>query len=272
VNELELKTFLDQQANYYNSPAFVPHDPVSIPRRFSLLQDIEIMGFLAATLAWGQRVTIIQNCERLIEMMGGEPYQFMLHPDKASLKAMSSFVHRTFNGIDLQYFIRFFHSFYREHYSLESAFSRYISEVDLHVGPALSGFHKLFFSMKDAPSRTRKHVATPERKSACKRLNMFLRWMVRKDNKGVDFGLWQSIKTAQLVCPCDVHVNRIATELGLIAKPKSDWQTALELTSKLRDFDPQDPVKYDFALFGLGAFAKSPMKGHQQSLALQADT
>lgn len=268
MNELELKTFLDQQADYFNSPAFIPHDPISIPHRFSLLQDIEIMGFLAATLAWGQRVTIIKNCEHLIELMGGEPYQFVLQPDKASVNAMAGFAHRTFNAVDLRYFIQFFHSFYQEHQSLETAFSRFMSEDDLHVGPALSGFHRLFFSLEKAPSRTRKHVATPERKSACKRLNMFLRWMVRKDNKGVDFGLWQSINMAQLICPCDVHVNRVATELKLIAKPKSDWNTALELTAKLREFDPQDPVKYDFALFGLGAFAKYPMKGQEQSLDL----
>ncbi len=259
MNKPALKAFLDEQVNHYNHPAFISHDPISIPHRFTLLQDIEIMGFLAATLAWGQRSTIIQNCSRLIEWMGGEPYAFVLKPDKAGLKLMENFVHRTFNSHDLLYFLEFFQWYYQRHESLENAFSRFISPEHEHVGQALFGFHDLFFSLPNSPQRTRKHVATPDRKSACKRLNMFLRWMVRKDNKGVDFGLWHSIEMKQLICPCDVHVCRVATELGLMSKPKSDWQTALTLTQKLKQFDPLDPVKYDFALFGIGAFAKNPM-------------
>jgi len=262
VNEYPLKSFLDEQVIIFNHRSFIAHDPICIPHQFSKLQDIEIMGFMASTLAWGQRTTIIKNCNKLIELMDGEPYHFIINPDQAALKAMVSFAHRTFNGVDLLYFISFFNQYYKEHNSLESAFSRHLSDHDLHVGPSISGFHKTFFSLKNAPARTQKHVATPDRKSACKRLNMFLRWMVRKDNNGVDFGLWTSISMSQLICPLDVHVSKVAYQLGLINTSRSDWRTALELTAILRQFDPIDPAKYDFALFGLGAFSKKPMEAN----------
>lgn len=250
-NTQSLKAFLDEYVDKFNRPDFIPNDPVSIPHRFSLPQDIEIMGLLAATLAWGQRITIIKKCEQLIAYMGGQPYEFILHHSEPELRQFERFVHRTFNSTDLLYFIRFFRHWYEQNDTLETLFA-YGIEQENGITNGLVHFHNTFFSLPDAPMRTRKHVATPVRKSACKRLNMFLRWMVRKDNKGVDFGIWHSIQPAALICPCDVHVERVARKLGLIKRKQSDWQTALELTHNLSIFDASDPVKYDFALFGLG--------------------
>lgn len=256
ANLEELKNFLDEKVEAYNQPAFIPDDPVSIPHLFSKKQDIEISGFWAAVLAWGQRKTIIKKCKELFSLMGGTPHDFMLHHQEEDLKPFLSFKHRTFNATDTLYFIEFLSWYYRRHDSLETAFASQMKPEDVHVGEGLKGFHSLFFSLPDAPQRTRKHVATPARKAACKRLNMFLRWMVRKDAKGVDFGIWKEIKPAQLVCPTDVHVDRVGRKLGLISRKQTDWLTALELTEQLKQFDPQDPVKYDFALFGLGVEEK----------------
>lgn len=253
---LELKAFLDEKVEVYNQPGFIADDPVSIPHLFSKKQDIEISGFWAAVLAWGQRKTIIRKCRELFELMDNAPHDFLLNHQEEDLKPFLSFRHRTFNATDTLYFIEFLSWYYRQHSSLETAFSRFLKATDEHVGPGLIGFHELFFSLPDAPARTRKHIATPARKAACKRLVMFLRWMVRKDQKGVDFGLWEEIKPSQLVCPCDVHVDRVARRLGLISRKQTDWQTALELTDRLKEFDPEDPVKYDFALFGLGVEEK----------------
>ena len=253
---LELKAFLDEKVEVYNQPGFIADDPVSIPHLFSKKQDIEISGFWAAVLAWGQRKTIIRKCRELFELMDNAPHDFLLNHQEEDLKPFLSFRHRTFNATDTLYFIEFLSWYYRQHSSLETAFSRFLKANDEHVGPGLIGFHELFFSLPDAPARTRKHIATPARKAACKRLVMFLRWMVRKDQKGVDFGLWEEIKPSQLVCPCDVHVDRVARRLGLISRKQTDWQTALELTDRLKEFDPEDPVKYDFALFGLGVEEK----------------
>ena len=236
----------------YNQPAFIAPDPVSIPHRFSQLQDIEIMGFWAATLAWGQRKTILNNCADLIRRMDGAPYDFVRNHQESDLTRFLGFKHRTFNDTDALYFLHFFRWFYTENSSLETAFSQHLHPDDQTVERALVGFHELFTGLPDFPLRTRKHVATPARKSSCKRLNMFLRWMVRRDDHGVDFGLWHRIRPDQLVCPCDVHVERVARHLGLIRRKQTDWQTALELTDALRQLDPTDPVKYDFALFGLG--------------------
>lgn len=248
----DLKSFLDEKYEEYNQPGFIPDDPVSIPHLFSKKQDIEIMGFWAAVLAWGKRTTIISKCRELTALMDHAPHEFILHHEEQDLKRFLNFKHRTFNSTDTLYFIEFFRSFYSQHDSLEEAFW----EKDLahapDVGPLLASFHHLFFSLPDYPERTRKHIATPERNSACKRLNMFLRWMVRKDGRGVDFGIWEKIRPAQLVCPCDVHVERVARKLGLIQRRQTDWLTAVELTANLRKLDPEDPVKYDFALFGLG--------------------
>lgn len=248
--EKELKSLLDEKVLQYNQPGFIEHDPVSIPHMFSKRQDIEIAGFFAATLAWGQRITIINNCRKLLHWMDDDPHQFILHHSENDLKPFLEFRHRTFNGTDALYFIAFLKWFYSNHQSLEETFIA--DEHDLTIEKGLINFRNLFFSLKDYPPRTKKHVATPERKSACKRLNMYLRWMVRSDTNGVDFGIWKNIKPSQLVCPCDVHVERVARRLKLITRKQVDWQTALELTNNLRKLDQNDPVRYDFALFGLG--------------------
>lgn len=251
----QLKAFLDTKAAYYNTPDFIASDPITIPRRFTKLQDIEIAGLFAAVLAWGNRTTIINKCTELMTLMDNAPYDFIKdHSPRERIKFMQ-FAHRTFNGTDLLYFIEFLQHYYTNVTSLEFAFSGHLSPADETIEKGLIGFHKIFFSLEH-PERTRKHISTPARNSACKRLNMYLRWMVRKDENGVDFGLWKHISPSQLVCPVDIHVGRVATRLGLISAAKSDWNTALELTEKLRELDPNDPAKYDFALFGLGVIEK----------------
>lgn len=249
----DLKLFLDEKVEQYNCPRFIEHDPISIPHQFTRKQDIEIAGLLAATLAWGQRVTIINNCQRIMDAMDQSPHDFLVNHRPTDLKRFEKFVHRTFNATDLLYFIHRLSHFYRKHDTLEDAFFLN-SAGDVESG--LIHFHNLFFSLPGAPQRTRKHVATPERKSACKRLNMFLRWMIRDDKKGVDFGLWKKIRPAQLICPLDVHVGRVALKLKLMKRDQADWQAAVELTNALRKMDSVDPVKYDFALFGLGVEEK----------------
>ncbi|MDN5201405.1 TIGR02757 family protein [Fulvivirgaceae bacterium BMA10] len=251
-----LKEYLDSKVEEFNEPGFIPYDPVSIPHQYRKKQDIEISGFIAATLAWGQRKTIINKCKELFAYMDNAPYDFILNHKEKDLKRFLDFKHRTFNTTDTLYFIKFFQQFYQRNDSLEKAFIAGLNETDDNVESALIHFHRLFFNLPEAPGRTRKHVATPARKSACKRINMFLRWMVRKDSKGVDFGLWDSIKPRQLVCPCDVHVDKVARKLGLITRKQTDWLTAVELTNNLRMLDPVDPVKYDFALFGVGVVEK----------------
>lgn len=251
-NFADLKDFLDQKVERYNQPAFIGPDPISIPHAYSLQQDIEITGFWASMLAWGQRVTIINKCNELFALMDNQPYDFILNHTDNDLKPLLKFKHRTFNDIDTLYFIAFFKDFYQKHDSLEAAFLTGLRSGDEHIGNALIHFHGQFFALPDAPQRTRKHIATPSRKSACKRINMFLRWMVRQDKKGVDFGIWKKINPSQLICPCDLHVERVGRKLGLIQRKQMDWRTALELTENLRQFDANDPVKYDFALFGLG--------------------
>lgn len=248
----DLKAFLEKYHDKYNRPGFIQDDPIGIPHRFSKLQDIEITAFWAATIAWGQRKTIIQNANRLVELMDGAPYDFVLNHTEEDRRRFVAFKHRTFQYTDTLYFLEFFQQYYRQHHGLEDAFARHLSPADEHTGPAIAGFHELFFDSPLAPGRTRKHVATPARNSRCKRINMFLRWMVRRDDRGVDFGLWNRIRPAQLLMPLDVHVERVARRLGLLTRPAADWKAVLELTEALRQFDPEDPVKYDFALFGLG--------------------
>jgi len=248
---MEMKPFLDEKVSQYNCPAFIEADPISIPHRFTKLQDIEIAGLFAATLAWGQRVTIIRKCTELMAVMDNDPHSFVLNHSESDLRALEHFKHRTFNLTDTLYFVAFLRWFYAHHDSLEEAFMVNESTDNVHDG--LVRFHNLFFSLPAYPERTRKHVATPERGSTCKRLNMYLRWMVRRDDQGVDFGLWQRISTSKLICPCDVHVDRVARKLRLIRRKQTDWQTAVELTHALRLLDPADPVKYDFALFGIGS-------------------
>lgn len=247
-----LKGYLDELVLRYNRPEFIPEDPVSIPHAFRKPQDIEIAGFWASILAWGNRRTIINKCQELFALMGGTPHDFVLNHSEQDLKALMKFKHRTFNDIDTLYFISFFKAHYQQYDSLETAFLKGFSSKDSTIENSLNGFYAYFFSLEDAPQRTRKHIASPARKSACKRINMFLRWMVRQDHAGVDFGLWKSIHPKQLICPCDLHVVRVARQLNLITRKPTDWRLALELTEQLRGFDPQDPVKYDFALFGLG--------------------
>lgn len=252
-----LKDFLDEKHHKFNRPDFIPHDPISIPHQFSKKQDIEIMGLWAAILAWGQRKTIISKCNELVKMMDGNPHDFILNHSDEDLKPFLNFKHRTFNDLDALYFISFFKQFFQEHDSLEEAFLLPNQEEEVSVERNLSQFHDTFFKLPIAPERTKKHIATPARNSACKRICMFLRWMVRQDNNGVDFGIWKNLKPSQLVCPCDVHVDRVARNLGLISRPKTDWKTALELTENLKKFDQNDPIKYDFALFGIGIESKS---------------
>lgn len=241
---------LEEKYRQYNTSGFIPNDPVSIPHLFTIKQDIEIMGFWAAILAWGQRKTIISKSRELITLMDGAPYDFVKNHEENDLKRFLAFKHRTFNSTDTLYFLHFFQQYYRQHDSLEDAFL--IPDASFSTEKSLISFHHYFCSLDYFPERTRKHIATPARKSACKRLNMFLRWMVRKDEQGVDFGIWNRIAPSDLICPCDVHVDRIGRLLGLISQSKTSWQTAAELTASLKLLDPLDPVKYDFALFGLG--------------------
>ena len=251
LSKSELKQLLDQKVEVYNQINFIINDPVSIPHLFTKKQDIEIAGFWAAVLSWGQRVTIINKSKELFNLMDNSPHDFIMNHQEHELKRFEHFKHRTFNPTDALYFIEFFRQYYQKHTSLEDAFIQGMTEKsDMEKG--LINFHHLFFSLSEFPARTRKHVATPERNSACKRLNMFLRWMVRKDDNGVDFGLWQKLKPAQLICPCDLHVIRVAGKLGLINKKQNGWSTAKELTANLRKYDLEDPVKYDYALFGMG--------------------
>jgi uncharacterized protein (TIGR02757 family) len=247
---LALKPFLDEKSDQYNRPGFIDSDPVSIPHRFRKKQDIEIAGLFAATLAWGQRKTIINKCTELMSLMDNDPHAFVVNHRERDLRVFEHFKHRTFNLTDTLYFVSFLQWFYQHHESLEEAFWIDADAEDIYGG--LVRFYNLFFSLPGYPARTRKHVATPERKSTCKRLNMYLRWMVRSDDRGVDFGIWRRISPAQLICPCDVHVDRVARHLKLIKRKQTDWLTAVELTRNLRLLDPGDPSKYDFALFGLG--------------------
>ena len=255
MDHSELKDLLDEKVALYNNPAFIENDPISIPHLFQKKQDIEIAGFWTAVLAWGQRRTIINKCRELFAMMDFAPHDFVLNHSENDLKRLESFKHRTFNATDTLYFIHFFKQYYREHDSLENAFTP-TNTIQTDIKSRLIHFHQQFFALEDFPARTKKHIPTPERKSACKRINMFLRWMVRKDDKGVDFGLWNNINSSELICPCDLHVDRVARSLGLITRKQTDWLTAIELTDNLRRLDPDDPVKYDFALFGLGVIER----------------
>ncbi len=247
-----VKLLLDAKLAQYNQPGFIETDPIGIPHRYTQKQDVEIMGFFAAVLAWGQRKTIINKCLELERLFQGKPYEFILHHGDDDLKPLVHFKHRTYNATDLLYFVAFLKYHYSQNASLETAFSRHLTPADSHVGKALAGFHADFFSLEDAPHRTKKHIPTPLRGSSCKRLNMYLRWMVRQDDKGVDFGIWTAIKPSQLLCPLDVHVERVARKLGLITQKQTNFNAVLELTANLKRMDANDPVKYDLALFGMG--------------------
>jgi uncharacterized protein (TIGR02757 family) len=251
-----IKDFLNKKVDEYNQPFFIVDDPVSVPHLFTKKQDIEIAGLFAALFAWGNRTTIIQKSRELLSLMDNSPYDFITNAPETSLKKLMHFKHRTFTPTDLLYFMEFLRHHYQQSDSLETAFTKGMSSSDKDIEGALRYFHHYFFSLEDAPPRTRKHIATPEKKSTCKRLNMYLRWMVRRDNGGVDFGIWQNISPSQLICPIDLHVARVAKRLNLLQRKQIDWQAALELTAFLRTLDKNDPSKYDFALFGLGVMEK----------------
>ena len=252
----QLAGFLNRKVEEFNQPSFIGHDPISIPHLFTCRQDVEIAAFFAAIFAWGNRAVILNKCRELLAIMHHAPYDFVRQHQPKDLQPLLTFKHRTFNATDVLYFIEFLQFHYAAHNSLEAAFLHGFSTEDDSTEKALDGFHRYVFSMEHAPARTRKHIGSPANKSTCKRMSMFLRWMVRKDSRGVDFGLWQCISPAQLICPLDVHVARVARGLGLLLRPQNDWQAALELTHNLRLLDRDDPVKYDFALFGTGVNEK----------------
>lgn len=245
---LSLKNFLEEKTEQYNTPAFITNDPISIPHSFTLEQDKEIMGFFAAIFAWGQRKTIINKCRELADRMDNSPYDFILNHGESDLRRLIGFKHRTFNDTDLLYCVHFMKQHYTQYDSFEDAF---FSTDNTDIEDALNYFRQYFFSLPDSPRHTLKHIPSPVQKSACKRLNLYLRWMVRKDDKGVDFGLWKKISPKELIVPLDVHVERTAHKLGLLYRNKADWMSALELTNNLKLLDADDPTKYDFALFGI---------------------
>ncbi|HPF10303.1 MAG TPA: TIGR02757 family protein [Flavobacteriaceae bacterium] len=245
----ELKDFLDEKVLQYNQPNFIENDPIQIPHRFTQKEDIEIAGFLTATIAWGNRKSIINNATRILQLMDHAPYDFVMHHSKADLEACATFVHRTFNGEDLKYFIKALQNLYNSYENLESVFAQHATASSLQL--AIHEFKKQFFELPH-PLRTQKHISDPMKQSAAKRINMFLRWMVRNDTAGVDFGLWKSLRPAQLSCPLDVHTGNVGRKLNLLRRKQNDAKALKELDASLRKMDPKDPVKYDFALFGLG--------------------
>ena len=252
----KIKKEFDSMVDLHNRPVFIKDDPILIPRLFSKKQDIEIAGFFAAIFSWGNRTTIINKSRELMQLMDNAPHVFCMQATPKQLKRLLHFKHRTFNATDLLYFIEFFKFHYSNNDSLETAFTKGMNKKDKTVEKGLVGFYDYFFSLPHISERTRKHIASPEKNSSCKRLNMFLRWMVRNDNKGVDLGIWKNILPSQLICPVDVHVARVAQRFGLLQRKPIDWQAALELTDYLRTLDAADPVKYDFALFGTGVMEK----------------
>ena len=246
-----LKDFLDEKAAAYEQKYFLDQDPIQIPHQFQLKEDIEIAGFLVATIAWGNRVSILKSGRKMMHLMGNDPYNFIISHSVKDLKGLNSFVHRTFNGGDLIYFVKALRNIYLNHGGLEAAFST--NPKGLRMDQNIHFFKQYFFEL-DHQKRTEKHVSDPLRGSAAKRLNMYLRWMVRPATKAVDFGIWDRLNPSQLSCPLDVHSGNVARSLGLLKRKQNDHQALVELDEKLRSFDPQDPVKYDYALFGLGVY------------------
>ena len=251
----EIRELLEKKASTYNHPSFIETDPISIPHLFSRREDIEIAGFLVATISWGQRPVILKNGLLLMQLLDHAPYQFIIGFKDKDLLPFRTFTHRTFNGIDCISFLKALKHIYLTFPTLENAFVDDLNVANQGLDTKISNFHRHFFSIAHQ-SRTEKHLSDPFRNSACKRLNMFLRWMVRKDKNGVDFGIWNTIHPSELMLPLDVHTGRVARSLGLLKRQQDDWKAVLEVTAKLRQFDNQDPVKYDYALFGLGVFEK----------------
>lgn len=253
MNPSELKSFLDEKVLLYNNPKFIESDPIQIPHGFSLKEDIEIAGFLTATIAWGNRKMIISNAKKLMDNMGNSPYDFVMEHKPQDLEKLSTFVHRTFNSDDCITFLKALQHIYKNHQGLETVFTK--TQGDFSMQNSISEFKKIFFET-DHLQRTTKHISDPNKGSAAKRINMFLRWMVRQDKAGVDFGIWKDIAPGKLSCPLDVHSGNVARKLGLLSRKQNDGKALNELDSSLQNLDAVDPVKYDFALFGLGVFEK----------------
>ena len=253
MTESELKSFLEEKVLQYNNPNFIESDPIQIPHGYSLKEDIEISGFLAATIAWGNRKMINSNALKMMELMGNAPFDFVMSHTPADLDRLNAFVHRTFNGQDFTTFIKGLQHIYKNHGGLEQVFAK--NSLDGNLQNSIHHFKTAFFEIEHE-HRTQKHISDPLKNSAAKRINMYLRWMIRDDNRGVDFGIWKSISPALLSCPLDVHSGNIARKLGLVQRTQNDGKAVAELDSKLRLFDAEDPSKYDFALFGLGVFEK----------------
>nr|WP_315133347.1 TIGR02757 family protein [uncultured Flavobacterium sp.] len=251
MNSSELKSFLDEKVLQYNTLDFIESDPVQIPHLFSQKEDIEIAGFLSATIAWGNRKMIIKNSHRMMDLMGNAPYDFVMSHSETDLERLENFVHRTFNGQDFTSFIKSLQHIYKNHNGLEAVFS--VNKEAHSMQKSIHEFKKIFFEIPHQ-YRTQKHISDPLNNSAAKRINMYLRWMIRQDNKGVDLGIWKNISPALLSCPLDVHSGNVARKLGILTRKQNDGKTLAELDLKLREFDAEDPVKYDFALFGLGVF------------------
>jgi len=252
----EIKELLDEKYLQYNNPEFIETDPICIPHQFSLKENIEISAFLTATIAWGNRKSIIKNAGNLMSLLDNDPYGFIMNANDKDFQVLNPFCHRTFCGIDAEYFIRSLSNIYREHGGLETIFSEeYKLKGD--IKSSMIRLREVFFELKH-PVRTEKHVSNVAKGSSAKRLNMFLRWMIRKDDHKVDFGLWRHIPPSVLHIPLDVHSGNVARNLGLLKRKQNDWKSVTELTAILRSFDPIDPVKYDFALFGMGIFEGKP--------------
>lgn len=251
MNQKELKEFLDEKVIKYNNPKFIESDPIQIPHQFSLKEDIEISGFLTSIIAWGNRKMIIRNATKMMELLGNSPYDFVMNYKSNNLNYFDGFVHRTFNSTDFEYFIIGLQHIYKNYGGLEKVFSK--NSTAISTQPAIHKLKNIFFE-KPHLQRTEKHISDPLKGSAAKRINMFLRWMIRNDNAGVDFGIWKTLSSAQLSCPLDVHSGNVARKLGLLARKQNDAKALAELDTYLRKLDANDPVKYDFALFGLGVF------------------
>jgi len=249
----EVKELLDEKYFQFNNTAFIETDPISIPHQFSKKEDIEIASLLVATIAWGQRISIINNGNKLMRLMNNEPHDFILNFSKKDAVRFNEFVHRTFNATDCVFFLNSLKTIYTKHEGLENVFARGLAKNDVDVRNSITHFRDTFL-LTAHEHRSEKHISNPSAKSSAKRLCMFLRWMVRKDKHGVDFGIWNKIKPAQLCLPLDVHTGNVSRKLGLLTRTQNDWQAVEEITSVLREFDPKDPIKYDFSLFGLGAF------------------
>ena len=250
---MKLKELLDIKSEEYNNTSFIENDPIQIPHEFKTKEDIEISGFLTATIAWGNRKSIINSSKRMMELLENDPYNFIINHSDNDLKSLLGFVHRTFNGYDFIQFVKSLKNIYCNHGGLEMVFFNHMKDNSLHN--SIHQLKNIFFEIEHL-KRTRKHVSDPFMGSAAKRINMFLRWMVRKDNKGVDFGIWNSINQKNLSCPLDVHSGNIARKLGILKRKQNDHKAVLELDNSLRKYDESDPVKYDFALFGMGANEK----------------